>query len=200
MEINLLPETEKKEIKMERACQQTTVLLGLILISLFFFISILIFLNLYLTKKINSFEEIVLEREKELKTAQVLEFKNKVTTINQNLSKVQKFWQEELSIIPLIEKFNLLIPPRSIYFTSFSYQKRIQEEKREKGKKKEKKIFAEVYISGWAATREELFSFKKELEKEKEFKEVCFAPTSWVKPTNLDFSLSLKFDPFDQIK
>jgi len=194
MTINLLPETEKKEIKTEKTYRQTAILLGLVLISLLFFISILIFLNLYLTKRVNSFREIVLEKEKELRASQVLESKNKVTTFNQNLSKVQKFWQEEFSIIPLIEKFNPLIPSGSIYLTNFSYRKRILE-----NEKKEKKIFAEIYISGWAATREDLFSFKKELEKEKEFKEVYFTPASWVKPTNTDFSLSLKFDPFDQL-
>ena len=193
MKINLLPETEKKEIKLEKVCQETVILLGLILIALLFFIFILISLKFYLTEKVNSLEKIVLERENELKAAQILEFKKRVTTVNQNLSKIQRFWQEELSIIPLFEKFTFLTP-QSIYFTSFSYQKRVQEEK------KEKKVFAEIYISGWAGTREELFNFKKELEKEKEFKEVYFTPASWVKPTNLDFSLSLKFDPFDQIK
>ena len=193
MKINLLPETEKKEVKLEKVCQETVILLGLILIALLFFIFILISLKFYLTEKVNSLEEIVLERENELRTSQVLESKKRIVTLNQNLSKVQRFWQEELSIIPLFEKV-ISLTPQSIYFTGFSYQKRVQEEK------KEKKVFAEIHISGWAETREELFNFKKELEKEKEFKEVRFAPTSWVKPTNLDFSLSLKFDPFHQIK
>jgi hypothetical protein len=199
MVINLLPAIEKKERELEKVWRKTLASLVLVLISLIFLIFILTCLNLYISSKVNSFEKIVSEKEKELKTSQFQNFKRLITSTNQNLSKIQNFWKEEISITSLFEKLSG-VTPKFIYFTNFTYQKKVQEIEEGEKKKKEKEIFAEIHISGWARNREDLFFFKKNLENQEDFKEVYFSPDSWIKPTDIDFSLTFKFIPFNQSK
>ena len=185
MVINLLPEEEKRELEREKTWRRIFVVLIFLLISMLVFILILFPLKIYISSKTESLENLVSEKEEVLKELKFEDFQEVIKETNQDLSKIQKFWQQQLLITPFFERFSSLVPS-SIYLTSFSFQKKIQKE-----------IFAEIRVSGWAENRENLFYFKETLEEEESFKEVYFSPACWVKPIDIDFSLSFKFNPND---
>ena len=185
MAINLLPESEKKELELEKVQQK--VFLALVFLSIFFlfFLFILFSLKTYIAGEIENLKEIVSQKEEELKRLGAQDLKKLISQTNQDLAKIQKFSKEQIFLIPIFEKLSDLTPEK-IYFTSFFFQKRIE---KVKGKKE---VFADFSISGIADKRETLFLFKKNLEKEKEFQEVYFLPTSWIPPQQGEFSFSFK--------
>ncbi|MDI6883306.1 MAG: hypothetical protein QMC93_02425 [Patescibacteria group bacterium] len=190
MAINLLPEVEKRELKQEEIWQK--LLLLLILLAIFFLILIFILfsLKIYISSKTNQLKFSLQEKENEFKSSQFQNFKETINQANQELSRIEQFHQEQILISSFLEKLSQLVP-KTIYFKTFFFKK-IVSPKTESGPEEEKEIGAEVHILGWAQTREDLFFFKKELEKIEEFKEVYFLPSSWTKPQDLEFSLSFK--------
>ena len=182
--INLLPEKEKREIEMEVTVRKIFICLIFVSVSLIFLIFILSSLKIYISGQRESLESILVAKEAELRTSEFQNFKKIITKTNQDLSKIQKLWQNQILIVPFFEKISSLVPS-TIYFTNFSFKKN----------QMEKEILAEIHISGFAKNRESLFNFKQNLESEKDFKDIFFLPSSWVQPTDVDFSLSLKFTP-----
>lgn len=181
MLINLLPEEEKKEFEKEKIWEKIFIILIFLLISLLFLILILFFLRIYIDSKIESSRTVLQKQEEELKGVQFKNLQKIITQTNQSLSKIQKFWQQQILITPIFEKISSLTP-NSIYFTRFSFRKIYQGQP-----------YAEISISGLAENREDLFYFRKSLKAEEEFEDVYFSPTSWVEPVNIDFSFSFKF-------
>jgi len=178
--INLLPPTEKQEIKEQEVWRRVFIILFFLLISLMFLALIFYALGVYVASSLDSSENLLLE--KKLKTPEFQEFQRVVSQTNQNLSKIQNFLQNQILVVPLFEKIASLTPP-SVYFTNFSFQKVSQNE-----------VLTKINISGWAKTREDLFYFKENLEKEKSFKNIYFLPSSWISPVNANFSLSFSYD------
>ncbi len=189
--INLLPEKEKRALSIEQTWRKVLLCLVFSLVFLAFLILILFCLRTYIYSEANSLKDIVLEKEAELGASEFQGFKKTIEGANQNFSKTKKFWQDQIFITPVFEKLSALIP-ETIYFTSFSFKKIFQEKKIDG--RKEEEIFAEIYISGWAQNRESLFLFKNNLEREESFQEVNFSLESWVQSTNINFSLSLRFN------
>ncbi len=189
--INLLPEKEKRVLSIEQIWRKVFLCLVFSLVFLAFLILILFFLRTYIYSEASSLKDIVLEKEAELGASEFQGFKKTIEGANQNFSRTKKFWQDQIFITPVFEKLSALTQ-ETIYFTSFSFKKIFQEKKTD-GRKEE--IFAEIYISGWAQNRESLFLFKNNLEREGSFQEVNFSLESWVRPTNVNFSLSLRFNP-----
>lgn len=176
MAINLLPQEQKKELKLEIVQRKVSLLLLFLLIFFIFLILTLSWEKLYIVRKVNSSEILILEKEKELKTSQLQNFKTKVANINQNLSKIQGLNQEKILLQPILEKLSSC-QPQGIYFTNLSLRK------------------TELHLDGFSQSRAILFSFKKTLELKEGFEDIYFLPSSWVKPFDVNFSLSLKFVP-----
>lgn len=182
MFINLLPEKQKRALKEEEIWKKIFVILIFILIFIIFLILILYSLKLYIISKNEALKSLLEREEEELSDPQFQNFKKVTVETNQRLSKIQQFWQEQIFIIPVFEKISALTP-ESIYFKSFSFQKISQET-----------TFAQIHLSGWTEKREDLFYFREELKKEGSFRELSFLPSSWMEPTNVNFSLSFKYD------
>lgn len=203
MSINLLPEQEKKELKQRKVWKKISFILIFVLIFFLLLILILFSIKIYITSKIDALQKMVLIKEKEFQEKHLRNFEKEVEEINENLFKIKRFEERKILIAPVFEKISLLTPSL-IYFTDFSFQKifqkaeekeqeEAQEEKQAKEQKKEKiKISAEIHIAGWANNREDLFNFRKALEQEKSFQEVYFSLFSWVKPKDINFSLTFK--------
>jgi len=187
--INLLPEKEKKELIMDEIWQKIFVWLIFILIFFAFLIFILFSLKLYISAKSNSLANLISQKEKELKVSGFQDYKQTIEKANEDLFKIEKLRKKQILVSPIFERLSDLTPD-SIYFTDFSFQK---DSRKEKSSSKEE-IFAEIHISGWAETREDLFFFKNKLEAEENFKKVYFSPNSWVKPVNVEFSLSFEYE------
>jgi hypothetical protein len=216
--INLLPEQEKNELKNEEILKKIFIAFIFILISVFFLIFALFFLRFFFIAEIESLQKQIFQKEKKLESNIFQNFQRIIEEKNQDISKIQAFQKEQIYITPIFEKISPLVVSNSIYFTSFSYQKISKKVKAEKNAISETKspdvivssksqsdranntdtqtFVGQIHISGWAKSRQELFYFKKALEAEREFKEVYFSPDSWVKPTDIKFSLNFQTNEF----
>jgi len=169
--INLLPLSEKKALIEEENWKIVLILGFLVLIFLISLTLILLSIKIYLSGYVES-QKIFLRQS----YPQDLEKTIEIT--NQNLSKLNSFYQGQIDLTSILEKISNSLPPQ-IYLTSLSYQK-------------ERK---KVSLLGFAPTRQILLEFKKNLEKEKDFSEIYFPLQNLVEPIDINFSVTFKITP-----
>lgn len=179
--INLLPNSEKRALRMEIV--KRMVIIHWFLISLFIICLALILLSMnFYTKgeidylKIYNKEQDKAQAEKEFK-----EFEEKIADFNQTALELKSFYQNKIYISQIIEKASLLLPPSA-------YLKRIQIVPSEKE--------AIVSVSGFIQNRESLFEFRKTLQEEKGIKDVVFPSSNWVNAFDIDFSATFNIYEF----
>ena len=192
--INLLPEEEKKELILEENKK-------IILIFIFFVLVFLISLNLILVSiKINtsSLAQVqktqLLHKEKELQDIDISELQEKISQANLTFSKLKSFYADQIDLTEIFKKISAIIP-EEIYLTSLSYKPvaPLPVIAPQLSKPKEGEEFvAEILISGYSLTQKSLFEFRKNLKEIEEFEDVYFPLSSWVKLTDIDFSLKFK--------
>lgn len=182
MRINLLPDVEKRELEKEEIWRKVFIVLIFLLIFSVFLTAVFYYLKIFIVARSSVLNQTL---EEELKDPEFQNFQEFVAQANQDLSKIRNFRKEQVFIVPIFEKVSSILPS-SLYLTNFSFQKIKQAEE-----------LPEIRISGWAETREALFEFKEALEKDKGFKEVYFMPSSWLKPVNVNFSLTFRYDEPD---
>jgi len=173
--INLLPEEGKKILRTEERWKLSLILEILVLIFLFCLILILFSIEISTSARVQSQKVLIEIEEKEINTSEIQNLRKKIVSINQNLSKLDSFYQNQINLTGILEKISKTLLPK-MYLTNLSYQRET----------------FKVSLSGFSPTRESLFEFKKNLEREEEFKEIYFPPQNWVKPTDIDFSVTLK--------
>ena len=173
--INLLPPQYKKELLEEE--KYRLVLISGVLISIFLISLILVLFSIrnYLWGEVESAKILTDSEEKYFQTSEMKTLQGKIILANQNISKLNSFYQSQSSLVEIIQKISQTLPSEA-YLTAFSFEKST----------------SQISLSGFALTREVLFEFKKNLEEKKEFKEIYFPPSSWIEPENIDFSLTLK--------
>ena len=176
--INLLPPQQKEELLREEKWK-LTLILGIISLIFFLCLSLILFsVKIYISGKLES-QKILLEiEEKKFKTSEIQDFQKKITLLNQNLSKLDSFYQGQLDLTKILEKISTTLPP-GIYLNSFSWQKEN----------------SQIGLSGFSSLRGNLFELKKNLEKEKDFEEIYFPPSNWVKPKDINFNVTFKVKP-----
>lgn len=173
--INLLP-PRKKEILIQIEYWKLTLILGiLVLVFLISFSLILLSVKTYISGKLGSEKILVEIKEKQLETSEMEDLQKKITAANQNLSKLDSFYQSQANLTKILEEISKTLPS-GIYLTSFSYRKDI----------------SKIELSGFSPEREALFELKKNLEKEKNFQEIYFPPSNWIKPIEIDFYATFK--------
>ena len=175
--INLLPYKEKNKLRIRIIEKKVSVVLVFFIIFLIILVLICFGLRTFMNYKLQTFKDILIEKEEQLENFQFQNFKNIIISTNQKFTTGLGFFNRQTFLSPTFEKLCSLTPA-SIYFTNFSFQYIALAEE----------SYPEVHISGWAENREDLFEFKKTLENN--FKQVYFSPKSWVKPRHIDFSLS----------
>ena len=171
--INLLPPQYKNELKQERK-YKLVLILGIVV--LFFLISlslILLSIKFYTQGQVESEKILLSLKEKQFKTPETEALQKDIVLVNQEISKLSSFYQNQTNLVEILEKLSQIFPP-GMYLTSLSYQKAI----------------FQISLSGYAPTRETLVQFKENLEKE--FKEVNFPPSNWVVPTDINFQTTFK--------
>ena len=187
--INLLPQKEKREIRMERIEKKVVFVSIFAGVSFVFFFLSLFALEIYISKKVDSTKEELAEREKELASSQFQEFKEEISETNKLLSEISKFEEDKVYIVPFFEIISK-IKPSQVYFTNFSFQKELKELEKGSGNFD---IFSEIHISGFSPNRDILFQFLQDLKEEKSFSSVYFTPASWTEPE--DFHLEVIWNP-----
>jgi len=190
--INLLPPEEKKELFLKKIRGLIIIWEGVFLAILFCLILILFSINIYIWGKAES-QKIILEQTREAyNSSDAKSLQMIIKGYNENLLKFQNFYKENIYLSKTLEKISE-IPCSGIYFTNLSLSHPLESLKKDKDEDVQDDRL-ELTISGFSETREDLSSFKNNLENEGDFKDVYFYPSSWIKPTDIDFHLTLKIE------
>lgn len=179
--INLLPPQYKKELKQEESWRMVFVLGILFLLSLFCLVLILLSLKIYIEGQSEE-QKILFQREERQKAPEGRDFEENIKTANQNLLKLNSFYQNQIRMTPLIEQIAEILPP-DVYLNDLSFSPPPSIEK-------EYKFL--VSLTGFSGSREALFKFKENLQAQENFASISVPLASWVKPTDINFNLNFK--------
>jgi len=171
--INLLPLQEKKELE-KREKLKLTLILGIIfIIFLVYLFLILLSIKIYISSELGTQRIIYDIEEKKFNTSEVQEFQQRIIKANQNLAELDSFYHGQIDLTDILEKISALLPP-GVSLKNLTWQKET----------------SQVSLSGFAPLRENLFELRNNLEKD--FEEVYFPPSNWLKPKDIDFRATFK--------
>jgi len=176
--INLLPLEQKEELKREEKWKLTLILGIIFLIFLLCLFLILLSIRINVSSELEAQKNLSALEEGRFKTPEIQQFQEQITLLNENLLGINSFYQDQSSLTKVLEKISATIPS-TIHLTRLSWQKEN----------------FQVELSGRASLREDLFELKNNLEKEKDFKDVYFPPSDWIKPKDVDFYVTFKATP-----
>ncbi|KPJ55060.1 hypothetical protein AMJ47_02105 [Parcubacteria bacterium DG_72] len=183
--INLIAPKEKEKLLMEKITRMITVLWFL----LFFFILCLVLVfwtvRIYAKSQLGVQQSFAASAKEEEKIEKIEQAKHKAELVNSSLEKLNSFYTNKVYFSPLIEKISETLP-KSLYLNDFSimFVKKSDEED----------YVIKVSLLGFAPVREDLLEFKSNLETEKDFINVSFPASNWVKKVNIDFSVSFELE------
>jgi len=173
--INLLPPLYQQDLRQEENRRLILILGILFLIFLISMTLILFSVKLFIQGKLESVNVMLDLEEKTLQTSEIQSLRERINSVNQNLSKLNAFYEKQISSISVLEKVFKTLPPE-IYLSAFSWQKNT----------------SQVAISGFSPNREVLFLFQKNLEESKEFSGIELPTQNWIKPVDIDFRVTFK--------
>ncbi len=190
--MNLLPPEEKSKLLLEKKKKMTIIFWFLVLFFIFFAILALLSIKTYLQIEIGS-EKILLEQSnQDFNQKEIKSFKEKVEIANSNLEKLNSFYQKKVYFSDILENISKILP-QQVFLTSLSIIPSSDEgEGNKKDKKGEENPSVKISLSGFSPTREVLFGLRKKLEEDNYFEEIYFSPSDWVKPTDINFSITFK--------
>ncbi len=174
--INLLPPKEKEELVLEIKKNLAITLGGIFLVFLICLILVLMSIRFYILGEIASRSIILNQSEKIYQTPDFILYKTAVQNYNKDFEQILNFYKNQTFFSSALEVVSEIPRPRGLYFTGLSV------------KRNKDKLSASV--SGFAKSREDLLNFKSSIEKAKQISNVYFLPQSWIKPTNINFSLT----------
>lgn len=177
--INLLPSEEKDKLLLEQKKRIAIILWFLVLFFIICLILILFAAEIYLKSQLESQKTILIEVQKEYGQPEIQNLKEEIKEANSILIKLNSFYQKKIYFAEILERVSQTLP-QGTYLTNFSaiFSKEV----------------LKISLSGFALARENLFEFKKNLEKEEDFKEVFLPPANWVKPANIDFFVTFELN------
>jgi hypothetical protein len=174
--INLLPQSEKKLIK-NKEKEKISLILEIIIFNFFLSLILILFsIKIYTAGLVESEKIIFDQTKKELETSEFKDVAQRVNLMNKNFSNLKSFYDNQNSVISVIEKLFQTLPD-GIYLTSFSYTKND----------------FQINISGFSGNRDILIEFKNNLEKNNNFEKISFPESTWINATGTTFNLNFKF-------
>ena len=177
--INLLPPAEKELILSDFRKRLTIILWSLVLFFIFCLILVLLSIKFYIQGQAES-QKVIFEQAEDLfKQSGAQQLQGEINLVNNKLEWLDNFYGERIYIIDILEKISNIMP-EGLSLTNFSSF----------NQKKDGENILKVSISGFALSRELLFNFKENLEKDNIFENVDFPSANWVKPNNIDFTVS----------
>ena len=174
--INFLPPQEKKTLLEEENYRLVLVLGFLVFISLTALSLVLLSVEFYVKGQVKSQEIFVKAAEKEF--AQFKPLQEKMSLINQDLSIIDSFYQNQVCFTDLLDAVSSKVAS-GVYLNSFSYEKES----------------SRVKISGFSKNKNILSEFRTKLLNEERFSKVYFPISSWIKPENINFSATFVWSP-----
>jgi len=181
--INLLPENEKRNLIFQAKWSKIILFVAILITVSLIFTGLIFGVHIYLSLAQKNTQQLLKEKEEIVSSKEFKDFKNQIQQANKNLQAIQKFFKTNLYLIEVIENISSLLPQK-VYFKEIKIERKIG---------KNKLSYFQIYIEGQAATRKDLYEFKKRLENQKNFLKVYFSPSSWIKKENSEFSLTLQY-------
>jgi len=177
--INLLPSQEKEILRQEEKYKLVLILGILFLIFLICLILILFSIKISISGQLEAQKILLSQGEERFKGTQIQNLEEKIISSNQILSKLSSFYYSQISLTGVLEKISQSLPSGA-YLTIFNFNSGVPSGS------------GQISLSGFSPSREILFEFKTNLEKEENFQEIYFPPSNWVKPTDIDFLVNFK--------
>ena len=175
--INLLPPKEKGILVSEERLKITLILGILFLVFLSFLGLILFSFKAFLLNQMSSEKEKLLLKQKRIETSEIQALREKTSFFNSRFLELNSFFENRIFLTDIFKGIDQLLP-EGTYLTSFFYQKDRKE----------------IYLSGFAPTREVLFKLKKNFESKEMIKDLSFPLSNWVEPEDIEFHLRFKVD------
>jgi len=170
--INLLPQSEQKNITIEKDKKIALILEVLVLVFFTCFILILLSIFIYI-KSYAKAENIILEqRRKEFENSEIKEFTDNVKSANNDFVILSNFYQEQKSSVEVLKKISNTLS-QEIYLITLSYNRNE----------------FQVILAGFSETRSALLDFKNNLEKESDFEGIFFPPSTWLESEDISFNV-----------
>ncbi len=173
--INLLPPSYKKDILQEKKLALVLTLEFIPFIFLISLVLILFSIEIYTKSQGEAIKIMRAQEEKISEDLGILNFKKKIGSTSQKILSLESFYKNRVNSLEVLEKVFSTLPPE-VSLSNLLWQKDA----------------ARINLSGFAPSREILFKLKNNLEGEKEFTEISFPPSNWVKPVEIDFQISFK--------
>jgi len=174
LELNLLPSQEKKEVELANLSRLVASLSVWFLVSLIIFALLLASTFFYLSILLRAQNRLIEIRQNDPKTQRLVEIEGKIQQANRRINQIYLKQNDLILWIPLLEEIANLTPG-GVYLTNFSYQ--LAEN--------------QIYLRGWANTRDNLLSFQNLLEESPFFVEIEAPLSNLLKQNDIDFSFTL---------
>lgn len=176
--LNLLPPKEKEEVKFEIFRQYLIFFGRSFIFILIIFVVLLFSVYLYLSITLEAQENLV-KITKEAPESQKLEkIKKEIEETNNKITKIYKTQSDFVLWSKIIEDLISSVPPeQKIYLKIFSGRKG----------------GAQITISGFAQTREDLIDFEHSLRGSDKFFDIYSPISNFLKKTEINFNLTFKF-------
>lgn len=186
--INLLSPQEKIILEQEERSRLTSVLLIIFCLSLISFVLIMLSIKFYIFGESEA-QQIILN-ERQIERNRLESVAREINSQNIYLSQLKSFYQENFSRSDILDEISQALPSDT-YLTSLNVFS-VLETKSGKEAKQEK--YLSVSLVGFSPTRDTVLKIKDNLEKQEKFKEIYFPPSNWIKPDDVEFSVSFKVE------
>ncbi|MCH8741390.1 PilN domain-containing protein [Patescibacteria group bacterium] len=167
--INLLPSQYKEEFAIEET-RRLVIILGFLLFFSFLSLVLVLFsIRIYISGELQGQQTLLTAEKEKFEAKEIRDLENKVRIFNQRIFLLDEFYDKQIGLTAVFNKIITTVP-QEIYLTNLSYSEKA----------------SQVVLSGFAPSRDTLFQFKRNLEKD--FQDVYFPPNSWIPSTDIEFS------------
>jgi len=167
--VNLLPSQYKEEFVVEETRRLVIILGSLLFFSFLSLVLVLFSIRIYIFGEFQGQQTFLTTEKEKFEAKEIRDLEDKVRTSNQRLFLLDELYGKQIGLTAVFNKIIATVP-QEIYLTNLSYSKSV----------------SQVVLSGFAPSRDALFQFKRNLEKD--FQDVYFPPKSWIPSTDIEFS------------
>ncbi len=177
--INLLPEEQKRELRVDLNKRLMATLWGVAAVSLLSLLFVLLPLDFFILGEIGSRKILLKQAENNYNQPDFVLLGDEIDGYNKELGNVSEYYKKHVYFSNALGIISGIKRPDGLYLNSISIE-------RVEGKN------MKVVLTGFGKSREDVLEFKDSITSQKEVSEVLFSPSSWIKAKNTDFLLTCK--------
>ncbi len=176
--INLLPPQEQALLALQKQKKLVVVLGAMAVILMACLALILLSLKFYMLEDVAYRQSILDSLEKNSQVSDAADLKKIILGANSKFLAIDAFYQKGILADDALTTVLGVQRPNGLYFTALSLDRTTEST-------------MVITIAGASNTRDNLLLFKQYLEGNPNIHNVYFPPDSWIKPTQVDFSITL---------